>query len=48
MAEATSFFKTLPKLSLLLVFLPATLGLQFAGNEGLALFWRRPWGFWAR
>ena len=38
MADATHFFKTLPKLSLLLVFLPATVGLQIAGNEGLALF----------
>ncbi len=38
MAEAARFLKTLPKLSVLLVFLPVTIGLQLAGQEGLALF----------
>ncbi len=38
MAEHTPFWKTLPKLSLLLLLLPVTIGLQWAGNEGLVLF----------
>lgn len=38
MAEPTSFLKTLPKLSLLLVFLPVAVGLQIADVEGLPLF----------
>ena len=38
MAEPVPFIKTLPKLSLLLLFLPVTIGLQIAGNEGLWLF----------
>jgi hypothetical protein len=38
MAEQIPFWKTLPKLSVLWLFLPVTIGLQLAGNEGLALF----------
>ncbi len=36
--DQTPFWKTLPKLSVLLVFLPITVVLQLTGQQGLALF----------
>lgn len=38
MSEQTPFLKTLPKLTVLLVFLPVAIGLKIAGVEGLPLF----------
>ena len=38
MSEEKSFLSTIPKLSILLIFLPVTIGLQVSGQHGLALF----------
>ena len=38
MNKLLDLLRTLPKLSVLLVFLPVAVGLQLAGNEGIPLF----------
>jgi Ca2+:H+ antiporter len=38
MSEKTPFIKTIPKLSVLLVFLPVAVWLHYSGNNGMALF----------